>query len=147
MTIYRRMEENDCQAVEALFQDCFSHPWKKEAIGNTLLMEDYVSLVAETDGQIVGYIGYRSALDEADITNVAVSPDQRRKGIGRQLLNTLLETAADTGISNLYLEVRVSNEAAVNLYERAGFRVCGQRKNYYAEPEEDAWLMRYTDNT
>ena len=140
---FRSMEIEDSQAVQALFGECFSHPWKKEAIEETFTMEGYVSLVAETDQRIVGYIGYRSVLDEADITNVAVSPDLRRKGIGHQLLERLLLTAEEKGISTIYLEVRVSNTAAITLYEHAGFRVCGQRKNYYTEPEEDALLMIY----
>ena len=127
------MEEKDCQAVQALFEDCFSHPWKQEAILETLHTKGYVSLVAETDGRIAGYIGYRSVLDEADITNVAVSPVLRKKGIGHQLLQKLLIKADEAGITTIYLEVRVSIEAAITLYEHAGFRVCGERKNYYAD--------------
>ncbi len=144
MMRYRNMERKDCQAVQALFEECFSHPWKKEAIEETLCMEGYVSLVAETDQRIVGYIGYRSVLDEADITNVAVSPDLRRQGIGHELLDRLLFLAGQKGICTIYLEVRDSNTAAITLYEHAGFRVCGQRKNYYTEPEEDALLMSYS---
>ena len=145
MIRYRSMEREDCQAVEALFEECFSHPWKREAIEETFSAEGYVSLVAETDHRIVGYIGYRSVLDEADITNVAVSPDLRRRGIGHQLLEKLLHIAGNEGISAIYLEVRVSNIAAITLYEHAGFRLCGQRKNYYTEPEEDALLMCFTN--
>ena len=143
MIRYRSMEREDCQAVEALFEECFSHPWKKEAIEETFDLEGYVSLVAERDQGIVGYIGYRSVLDEADITNVAVSPDLRKRGIGHRLLEKLLLMADERGIAAIYLEVRVSNTAAITLYEHAGFRVCGQRKNYYTDPEEDALLMSY----
>ena len=143
MIRYRSMEREDCQAVEALFEECFSHPWKKEAIEETFDLEGYVSLVAERDQEIVGYIGYRSVLDEADITNVAVSPDLRKRGIGHRLLEKLLLMADERGIAVIYLEVRVSNTAAITLYEHAGFRVCGQRKNYYTDPEEDALLMSY----
>ena len=143
---YRSMEEKDCQAVQALFEACFSHPWKQEAILETLHTEGYVSLVAETNDKVAGYIGYRSVLDEADITNVAVCPALRKKGIGHQLLQRLLLKADEAGITTIYLEVRVSNEAAITLYEHAGFRICGERKNYYAEPEEDALLMKFDKN-
>ena len=124
MIRYRSMEREDCQAVEALFEECFSHAWKKEALEESFSREGYVSLVAERDHRIVGYIGYRSVLDEADITNVAMSPDLRRKGIGHQLLEKLLMMAEDEGISTIYLEVRISNTAAITLYEHAGFRPC-----------------------
>ena len=143
MIQYRRMEKKDTDAVTILFEDCFSHPWKKEAIGEMVLTDGYLSLVAESEHGIVGYIGFRQALDEADITNVAVSPEQRRKGIGRQLLARLLQLAADREITSIYLEVRISNHAAIALYEQAGFHVLGQRKNYYSQPEEDALLMLY----
>ncbi len=145
MIRYRCMERKDCQAVQTLFEECFSHPWKKEAIEETLSMEGYVSLVAESDQRVVGYIGYRSVLDEADITNVAVSPDLRRHGIGHELLERLLSLAGQKGICTIFLEVRISNTAAITLYQHAGFRACGQRKNYYTEPEEDALLMSYSN--
>ncbi len=144
MIRYRCMEREDCQAVQTLFEECFSHPWKKEAIEESLGTEGYVSLVAESDQRVVGYIGYRSVLDEADITNVAVSPELRRQGIGRQLMGRLLSLAGEKGILTIFLEVRVSNTAAITLYEHAGFHTCGQRKNYYTEPVEDALLMSYS---
>ena len=83
----------------------------------------------------------KMVLDEADITNVAVLPSHRKKGIAGKLLKQLLEEAKKQNLHRIYLEVRASNIAAVTLYEHAGFKEVGKRKNYYEHPQEDARLM------
>lgn len=138
----RQMDPGDCPAVEQLFRECFSHPWEGKAIEAMFTAGGYYSLVAENEkNEIIGYVGMRSVCDEADITNVAVRPDARRKGIAHLLVRRLLETAGQEGIRSVYLEVRASNRPAFLLYEHAGFRVCGRRRDYYTEPTEDAILM------
>ncbi|MCD8018853.1 MAG: ribosomal protein S18-alanine N-acetyltransferase [Clostridiales bacterium] len=113
------MTEQDCKEVQALLQQCFSVPWSESSIMDMFRTDGYVNLVARQETTIVGYIGIKSVLDEADIINVAVSPAWRRKGIGEKLLERLLELAQRRKITRIFLEVRVSNLAAITLYENA----------------------------
>ena len=80
-------------------------------------------------------------MEEGDITNVAVHPKYRKQGIGNALVNALLREALLLGISEITLEVRVSNLTAIHLYEKNGFVSEGTRKNYYEKPREDALIM------
>ena len=100
-----------------------------------------IFLVAERDGAAVGYVGCQTVLDEGYITNVAVSPDCRRQGVARALLDELKARAVQAGLSFVTLEVRASNAPAIALYEGAGFVRVGVRKNFYTAPTEDAVLM------
>ena len=82
-----------------------------------------------------------TVLDEGYISNVAVSPAFRRRGIASALIRALLDRARERNLSFVTLEVRESNAAAIALYEGFGFRPVGRRKNYYDAPKEDAWIM------
>ena len=93
------------------------------------------------DPILVGYGGLKMVLDEADVTNICVHPDYRRLGIGRDLLEAMLAMAGKRGIRRIYLEVRVSNQAAIHMYEEAGFKETGRRRGFYEKPREDALLM------
>lgn len=141
MIVIRTMSERDSSAVWELEKKCFSVPWSEESIRAMFSEKGYWNLTARDDGSLVGYIGMKAVLDEADITNVAVDPDRRRQGIGKMLLRGLLAKAGDMGIRRIFLEVRVSNTAARALYEQAGFRTVDVRKNYYEKPKEDAYIM------
>lgn len=141
MIVIRTMSEKDSSAVWELEKKCFSVPWSEESIRAMFSEKGYWNLTARDDGSLVGYIGMKAVLDEADITNVAVDPDRRRQGIGKMLLRGLLAKAGDMGIRRIFLEVRVSNTAARALYEQAGFRTVDVRKNYYEKPKEDAYIM------
>ena len=144
MTEIREMSVQDCEAVWKLQKQCFSVPWSLDSIRAMPETEGYVNLVAVQDGQIVGYIGIKAVLDEADITNVAVTPACRGQGLGGRLLGALLSEAENRGIRHIFQEVRVSNAAARTLYARAGFRDISLRKNYYEKPREDACIMEWT---
>ncbi len=137
----KKMSERDCEAVWELQKKCFSVPWSLESIREMFETEGYLNLTAWEDGVLAGYIGIKAVLDEADITNVAVHPDHRRQGIGKQLLEKLLRQAAAEGVCRIFLEVRTSNAAARALYEGAGFQIIDIRKNYYEKPKEDAYIM------
>ena len=141
MIVIRTMSERDSSAVWELEKKCFSVPWSEESIRAMFSEKGYWNLTARDDGSLVGYIGMKAVLDEADITNVAVDPDRRRQGIGKMLLRGLLAKAGELGIWRIFLEVRVSNTAARALYEQAGFRTVDVRKNYYEKPKEDAYIM------
>ena len=98
-------------------------------------------LVAETDGQVVGYAGAWVILDESHITNIAVKETYRGRGIGKLLTRALLQYLSNLGASYATLEVRVSNERAQSLYKGLGFVSVGKRKRYYEDNQEDAYLM------
>ena len=99
----------------------------------------HVALVLEEAGEMQGFILARTG-DEWEIENVVVGETARRRGVGTQLLNAMLERAAKSRVSAVFLEVRASNAAARALYERCGFREMGRRPRYYHAPEEDAVL-------
>lgn len=141
MIVIRTMSERDSSAVWELEKKCFSVPWSEESIHAMFSEKGYWNLTARDDGSLVGYIGMKAVLDEADITNVAVDPNRRRQGIGKMLLRGLLAKAGELRIRRIFLEVRVSNTAARALYEQAGFRTVDVRKNYYEKPKEDAYIM------
>ena len=98
-------------------------------------------LVAEEGGEIAGYCGVLTALDQGDVLNVGVRPERQRQGIGRRLIGALIKKMDERGVASLYLEVRTSNQAAIDLYEASGFKEVGRREGYYEAPREDAVLM------
>ena len=97
------------------------------------------------DGEVIGFAGMRQVLDECSVTNIAVAPEYRRQGLGRALLGQLIDRCRETGAAFLTLEVRASNQPAINLYESMGFSPEGRRKNFYRQPAEDAILMTKRD--
>ena len=123
-------------------QECFSVPWSRDALMEELdtPCAHYV-VCTDKEGNVVGYIGSRVVLDSADITNVAVRPQHRRRGIGLKLVTIMLGLMKHMGVASVLLEVRESNLPAQNCYAAAGFQVVGRRKNYYELPKEDALLM------
>jgi ribosomal-protein-alanine N-acetyltransferase len=91
--------------------------------------------------RLAGYIVGRMSADELHINNVAVRDIYRRQGIGRALLNRILQTGKLAGVPHAFLELRAGNAAALALYEECGFRVTSRRTRYYSEPVEDALVM------
>ena len=140
--VIRQMGREDLDAVTAIEQATFAIPWSRESFRQEL--ERNVAaryLVAEADGQVVGYAGAWVILDESHITNIAVLEGWRGRGIGKQLTKALLQYLSNLGASYATLEVRVSNERAQNLYKGLGFVTVGKRKRYYEDNGEDAFLM------
>lgn len=128
--------------IAGLEKVCFSDPWSENSIASELENRLSYWLVAEVDGDVVGYIGSQSVLDGADMMNLAVAPEFRRQGIAEALVNALVAYLQQKGILALLLEVRASNVPAIALYERLGFEQVGRRPNYYRHPREDALIMR-----
>ena len=122
---------------------CFSVPWSRDAFLPELRDPACCWLAALADGEVAGYAGMRTVLDEGYISNVAVSPALRKRGVGMALVQALQREGKTRGLSFLTLEVRVGNREARRLYERAGFREVGLRPGYYEKPREDALLMTY----
>lgn len=121
---------------------CFSHPWSRADLENQLSLETSHFLVAVESGKAVGYMGLQLFSGEGYVTNVAVLPEYRRKGLAKRLISKQLENE----MSFITLEVRKSNFPAIRLYESAGFKEVGVRPNFYSSPAEDAIIMtRYFD--
>ena len=139
--ILREMLVDDLDQVMEIETSLFTVPWTKEGFFTYLTREDTMFLVVEEKGKILAYCGLIMVLDEGDITNVAVRSDRQREGIGHFLMESLIRLADERGVTTIHLEVRVSNETAVRLYERMGFTRDGLRKRYYTDPLEDALLM------
>ncbi len=139
--IIREMLVEDLEQVMEIENRLFSVPWTKEGYFTLLTREDTLFLTVEEKGRILGYCGVLMVMDEGDVLNVAVRPDRQREGIGYFLMESMIRLTGDLGVRILHLEVRSSNETALRLYERAGFRREGVRKSYYTDPAEDAVLM------
>lgn len=135
------MTIEDVDAVEKLEKQCFSLPWSKEAILESFSQQHAVFVVAQLDERIVGYGGVYVLYDEAEITNIAVDSNYRKMGVGGALLSEIVNESVQKGAKTILLEVRESNIAAINLYEKHGFEKIGTRKNFYEKPLEDAVIM------
>ena len=121
---------------------CFSTPWSENAL-RMLTEEPNVGFFVEYDGKIIGYGGMQCVLDEGQITDIAVLPAYRRRGIGAMILDALIAHARRQKLYAIFLEVRESNLPALSLYrDRFGFEVLGLRKGFYSHPKEDAYNMR-----
>ena len=140
--IVRQAEERDIKPMAEMDVLCFTAPWSEDSFAKEI-RENHLAfyIVAETQGRMVGYAGLWRIIDEGLITNVAVHPDFRRRGVGEALVSVLLTHTMENGITDHTLEVRVSNEAAISLYTKFGFEPAGLRKNYYEDNGEDAIIM------
>lgn len=138
----RPMVMTDVDGVMAVEHDSFLTPWSRSAFEEELAQNRLARyIVAVENDEIVGYAGTWLVINEAHVTNVAVSGQRRREGIGRLLMQKLMELARDNDMESMTLEVRVSNAAARHLYEQLGFVEAGIRKNYYSETKEDALIL------
>ena len=120
--------------------ESFSHPWTENMFLEELNGKFSIYRVAVENEKAVGYMGMWVLADEGHITNVAVGEKHRGKGIGASLVADFIRTGKEKDLAFLTLEVRVSNENAIALYEKHGFIEVGRRKKYY-ENTEDAILM------
>jgi [ribosomal protein S18]-alanine N-acetyltransferase len=130
----------DLPAILTIAHASFPLPWKEEAFRSELRNPCSQLWVAEEGTHIIGYACAWFVQDEGQIVNVAVLPQYRRYGVGKALIQYLIQEARIRGVRTLSLEVRKSNHAAVELYKAFGFQVVTVRKRYY-ENDEDALLM------
>lgn len=137
----RPAEPADAAALAPLEKRCFSDPWSRAAFAELLPLSYMVSLIAEDDSEIGGYLIAREIAGESEILNLAVIPEARRAGLGGVLLDAGLERLRDRGAQRVWLEVRESNAAAQALYARRGFTTAGRRARYYRAPVEDALVL------
>ena len=140
----REANENDVYGISVIERLSFGEPWLEQSIYDDMRLEYSDYLVCEDEGFISGYAGLHRILSEGHITNIAVHPSVRGKGVGTAVLEELMKKARGKGIKDFTLEVRESDEAAVGFYKRQGFISEGKRKDYYPCDEgerEDALIM------
>ncbi len=136
------MKADHVSQVAQLEKLCFRDPWSEKSVASELDNALAFWLVALENETVVGYVGSQAVLGEADMMNVAVHPDHRRKGIAEALVTALMRALKERANESLALEVRASNGPAISLYEKLGFSQVGLRKNYYRNPKEDALILK-----
>jgi ribosomal-protein-alanine N-acetyltransferase len=136
------MRSEDLDEVVAIERLSFTLPWSRGAFLYEMEQNRVARCFVMRDGtRVVGYVCLWEIGDEVHVTNIAVHPDIRRRGIGRTLLTSVIDEARQHGARVVALEVRPSNEDARSLYDAFGFRVVGRRKGYYYDTGEDALVM------
>lgn len=138
MVIYRRMTPEDVPVISRLEEETFSMPWSASSFLEMISKEDARYYVAEKDGKILGGCGVLMIAGEGNITNVVIAPEARNQGIGTAMLRHLMAEGDQEGLTAYTLEVRVSNVAAIHVYEKLGFESAGIRPGFYEKPVEDA---------
>ena len=141
MIHYRQMIPEDVPVISKLEEETFSMPWSAEDFRQMIEKEDARYYVAEEDGELLGGCGVLLIVGEGNITNVVIKPEARNRGIGTGLLQYLIEEGYREGLNAFTLEVRVSNQAAIHVYEKVGFVSEGVRPHFYEKPTEDALIM------
>jgi ribosomal-protein-alanine N-acetyltransferase len=138
----RRAVPADVGALVALERASSLHPWNETQLAAEVeRVEPDAVIVMDGRAGLRAWCAYRIAVGELLILNLAVDPAERRRGLGRRLLEFALRKGSAAGASRALLEVRASNEAARSLYAKSGFAPIGSRKEYYAQPLEDAVLL------
>ncbi len=137
----RRMALSDAEKVAELERLCFSLPWSKRLVEESVSSPFDTGFVLEQGGEILAYGILSIVAGEGEIQRIAVLPEKRRRGLASKVMEAMKDYAIEQKAESILLEVRQSNEAARNLYKAWGFCEEGIRKGYYSDPKEDAILM------
>jgi ribosomal-protein-alanine N-acetyltransferase len=137
----RGLQMRDLGSIEEIERRSYATPWSRSMFAGELAKPSSICLGAFEGGQLLGYMIISRYVDAWHVMNVAVDPDHRRRGIAMSLLERLFELTEDATRRGYTLEVRVSNDGAIRLYEEAGFRARGVRRGYYTDNREDALIM------
>ena len=140
---FRAMTPSDVPSVAAVERAAYPFPWS-EGIFRDCLRVGYLCRVAECEGEIVGYGIVAMGAGEAHILNICIAGNVRGRGIGRRMMQLLLERALQAGMQDVFLEVRPSNPHAIALYQSLGFNEVGRRRGYYQAEvgREDALVLK-----
>jgi ribosomal-protein-alanine N-acetyltransferase len=137
----RVLELSDLSAIEAIEQQAYPTPWSRSMFASELAKPTSICLGAFEGQDLVGYVINSRYVDAWHVMNVAVAPEHQRRGVASALLERLFELTRDDERRGYTLEVRVSNEDAIRLYEKLGFESRGIRRGYYTDNREDAVIM------
>ena len=143
MIEFRKLKLRDLNAIEEIERTSYPTPWSRSMFAGELAKPSSICLgavEAEKD-ELVGYLIISRYVDAWHVMNIAVAPEYRRRGIARSLMERLFEVTARDARRGYTLEVRVSNDAAIRLYEELGFKTRGIRRGYYTDNREDALIM------
>jgi ribosomal-protein-alanine N-acetyltransferase len=144
MTIeFRKLKLRDLNSIEEIERSSYPTPWSRSMFAGELAKPSSICLGAvEVDTErLVGYLIISRYVDAWHVMNIAVADDYRRRGVATRLMERLFELTSVDGRRGYTLEVRVSNEAAIHLYESLGFKARGVRRGYYTDNREDALIM------
>lgn len=141
MTV-RFAKEEDVERLVQISKESLSEPFSEQNFKSTFNNSSECLVVAEKNGEILGYCDFTLAGPEGELIQIAVSPKSRGGGVGRQLFSEMVEILKEKGVLNLFLEVRKSNHPARSLYESFGMISVGERKGFYNYPKEDALIYR-----
>ena len=138
--LINNMSIDDLEKIKNILNTDFDDFWSYEILKEELTSQNTVYFVAKIDDEIVGFAGIKIVLDEADLMNIVVKKEHRKKGIASSLLNKLFLIAKEKNLKSINLEVNANNLSAINLYKKLNFIEIGKRKNYYKD--QDAILMK-----
>lgn len=139
----RRWKFEDILGISELEKECFpQEPWSYRMLADSFENENFTGVLYEDGGEIAGYGGISMGYDTADIDNIAVSERYRRSGLGGKMLEELMSVARSKGAQKVFLEVRVSNRAAMSLYLKHGFKGVYARTRYYTDGEDCLVMAR-----
>ena len=137
----KKATADDIDFISMLEEKTFSSPWDKNSLLYAVNDPDTLFFLAEYKGEKAGYISAKYIAGEMDINNVAVEENFRKRGVASALLTKLTDASEKLDCDFITLEVRASNDPAINLYKKFGFTLAGVRKNYYTLPTEDALIL------
>ena len=133
----RKWKYEDILKISELEQECFpQEPWSFKTLAASFDSESFQGVLAEDGGEIIGYGGITVAADTADIDNVAVTELFRNSGVGTAIITELVKIAKERGAQKVFLEVRVSNSVAMEMYLHNGFKGVYARTRYYSDGED-----------
>ena len=140
---FRRLELRDLTAIETIERASYPTPWSRSMFASEIAKPSSICLGAfeAESGELLGYLIISRYVDAWHVMNLAVAPEHRRRGIATSLLERLFELTGREGRRGYTLEVRISNDVAIRLYEQAGFKARGIRRGYYTDNREDALIM------
>ena len=142
MTQIRELSPRDLGAIERIERRSYATPWSRSMFASELAKPTSICIGAATEQDgLVGYLIISRYVDAWHVMNIAVDPDHRGRGVAKTLFDELFERTADDQLRGYTLEVRVSNDEAIRLYDRLGFRSRGIRRGYYTDNREDALIM------
>lgn len=139
--VIRDLEEKDIDDLVEIEELCFKSPWTKNSLQKELKNKLARYKVIQKNSRIVAYAGIWLIVDEGHITNVAVHPDHRGLGYGNKIVEALIHECRENNVVSMTLEVRKSNDTAIGLYKKYGFKLSGIRPGYYTDTQEDALIM------
>ena len=137
------MTLEDLELIKDTLYSEYDNFWSYNILKNELLNDKTTYIVAKENNQIVGFAGIMTCLDEATLNNIVVKKSCRRRGIGGELLDSIIELCADLNMKTLTLEVDSSNTRAINLYQKFGFKNLGIRKKYYNHTNDAIIMTKY----